>query len=34
LVYDFEYNEVVDEVKPANKNILFMGAVTYEEWDE
>ncbi|MGM0923926.1 MAG: immunity 22 family protein [Bacillota bacterium] len=33
-LYDFEYNEVVDEVKSANKNILFMGAVTYEEWDE
>lgn len=33
-LYDFEYNEVVDEVKSANKNNVFMGAVTYEEWDE
>ncbi|UAL52754.1 MULTISPECIES: hypothetical protein [Metabacillus] len=28
-LYDFEYNEVEDEVKSANNNILFMSAVTY-----
>lgn len=34
-VYDFEYNEAVEEVNSVeNRHLVFAGAVVYEEWRE
>ncbi|MGE7875272.1 immunity 22 family protein [Bacillus paramycoides] len=33
-LYDFEYDGDIDEVKFKSGNLVYMGSVVYEEWDE
>ncbi|HDR7613251.1 TPA: immunity 22 family protein [Bacillus mycoides] len=33
-LYDFEYDGDIDEVKFKSGNLIYMGSVVYEEWDE
>ncbi|MGA5661077.1 immunity 22 family protein [Bacillus bombysepticus] len=33
-LYDFEYDGDIDEVKFISGNLIHMGSVVYEEWDE
>lgn len=33
-LYDFEYDGDIDEVKFKSRNLIYMGSVVYEEWDE
>ncbi|EOO65105.1 hypothetical protein IIC_06164 [Bacillus cereus VD021] len=33
-LYDFGYDGEIDEVKFKSGNLIYMGSVVYEEWDE
>ncbi|MGG2016497.1 immunity 22 family protein [Bacillus sp. S10(2024)] len=33
-LYDFEYDEEIDETKFKSGNLIYMGSVVYEEWNE
>ena len=33
-LYDFEYDEEVDETKFKSGNLIYMGSIVYEEWNE
>ncbi|HDR8180956.1 TPA: immunity 22 family protein [Bacillus thuringiensis] len=33
-LYDFEYDGDIDEVKFKSGDLIYMGSVVYEEWDE